>query len=90
MSPKFCCAYCPNLSYYQWLDSSASISVSPNTNLNCINARTTAGFVSRSAVHLKIKDRTKHFNICSEVCTLLTNKKVTMDYPIMSLSGRST
>ncbi len=50
MSRKFCFASCPNLSFYQWLDRSASISVSPNTNLNCINAGTAAGSVSRSAV----------------------------------------
>ncbi len=44
---KFNSAYCPSISN---LGRSASISVSPNSNQNCINAGTTAGFFSRSAV----------------------------------------
>jgi hypothetical protein len=34
-----------SISNYQWLERSTSISVSPNSNLNCIYAGTTAGFV---------------------------------------------
>ncbi len=42
---KFCCAYWRNLTNYKCLRRSASISVSPNYNPNCVNAGTTAGFV---------------------------------------------
>ncbi len=42
-SPKLCCAYCQNLHNFQCLERSVSISVSPKSNPNCINAGTTAG-----------------------------------------------
>jgi hypothetical protein len=55
---KFSCIYCPNLSNYEWLEKTTSISVSPNSNLNCINAGIKAGFVLRLAVQSKFEKST--------------------------------